>query len=135
MEVMLVLVILGILGSMAAMFISGAQKDAMMRATAAEIATLETAVQQYHLAMFQYPNGQDGLRALIEQPSGDQNNRWKGPYIEPSNDLKDPWMNTYEFETIQVGDTTGGTQGFVISSAGPDGAMGTEDDVKSTDQY
>lgn len=131
MEVMLVLVILGILGSMAAMFLSGAQKNAMKQATATEISTLKTAVQQYHLHMFQYPTGQDGLQALVEQPSGDQNNRWKGPYIEPNNDLKDPWMNAYEIETTQV---AGDNQGFIISSAGPDGSMGTEDDVRSTDQ-
>lgn len=131
MEVMLVLVILGILGSMAAMFISGAQKDAMARATATEISTLETALTQYHLAMFQYPTGQDGLRALIEQPSGDQSGRWTGPYIEVNNDLKDPWMNDYEltFETIN------NSQQPIIKSAGPDGAMGTEDDISSQDQY
>ena len=132
MEVMLVLVILGILGSMAAMFISGAQKDAMMKATATEIQTLETAVYQYHLAMFQYPTGQDGLQALIEQPSVDQNNRWKGPYIEPNNDLKDPWLTAYEIEPVQV---AGGQQSFIIRSAGPDKAMNTEDDVTSQDQF
>lgn len=130
MEVMLVLVILGILGSMAAMFISGAQKDAMRRATATEISTLETALQQYHLAMFQYPSGQDGLQSLIEQPSGDQNNRWTGPYIDPDNDLKDPWMNEYEYEI----ENQNGSQAVVIRSAGPDGAMNTEDDVTNRDQ-
>jgi len=131
MEVMLVLVILGILGSMAAMFISGAQDDAMRRATATEISTLETALKQYRMAMYSYPSGQDGLQALIEQPSGDQNNRWRGPYLEPGNDLKDPWGNEYDvsFPTI-----TGGAQGILIKSAGPDGAMNTEDDISSNDQ-
>lgn len=130
MEVMLVLVILGILASMAAMFLSGAQKDAMRRATATEISTFETALKQYHLAMFQYPSGQDGLQALVTQPSGDQNNRWTGPYIEPDNDLKDPWMNEYDIEFPMIN----GSQGIIIRSAGPDGAMNTEDDITSNDQ-
>ena len=132
MEVMLVLVILGILGSMAAMFLAGTQDTAMKQATATEISTFETAVQQYRMHMLQYPTGSDGLQALVEQPSGDSNGRWKGPYIEPNNDLKDPWMNMYEIETMQVNGST--QQTFIIRSAGPDGAMGTEDDVSSQDQ-
>ena len=80
--------------------------------------------------MYQYPTGQDGLQALIEQPSGDQNGRWAGPYVDPTNDLKDPWMNEYDlsFENIN------GNQMPVLRSAGPDGAMNTDDDVASTDE-
>lgn len=131
MEVMLVLVILGILGSMAAMFISGAQDDAMRRTTAVEISAIETALKQYRLAMYQYPSSQDGLQALIQQPSGDQNGRWRGPYLEPNNDLKDPWGNDYDVEYPQV---AGNQQTILIRSAGPDGAMNTDDDVTSQDQ-
>ena len=133
MEVMLVLVILGILGGMAAMFLAGAQDDAMRRATAAEINTIETALKQYRLAMLQYPTGQDGLQALIEQPSGDQNNRWRGPYLEPDNDLKDPWGNDYDIEYPTV--AGGNQQTILIRSAGPDMAMNTEDDITSQDQF
>lgn len=131
MEVMLVLVILGILGSMAAIFISGAQKDATRRAAKAEIDTLSAALDRYHLTMMSYPTAQDGLRALIEQPSNDQNNRWaqSGPFIKPNNDLKDPWGNDYEYEA----NASNGSP--VISSVGPDGSSGTEDDVSSEDQF
>ena len=129
MEVMLVLVILGILGSMAAIFISGAQKDALRKSTYAEIQVLETALENYHINMFSYPTGQDGLNALLEPPSNNTNNRWAGPYLK-NNDLKDPWGNAYQYET-----QTQGTQTyFTISSAGPDGSHGNEDDISSDDE-
>ena len=132
MEVMLVLVILGILGGMAAMFIAGQQDAAMRRATAVEIGVIETALKNYRLSMLQYPSGQDGLQALIEQPSGDQNNRWTGPYLEPDNDLKDPWGNDYDVEFPTV---AGNKQTILIRSAGPDMAMNTDDDITSQDQF
>ena len=135
MEIMLVLVILGILGGMAAMFLAGAQDNAMRRATAAEISAFETALKQYRLDMMQYPTSQDGLRALIEQPSGDQKGRWNGPYIEPDNDLLDPWDNEYELSFEQVTNGTSNQQTIVIQSAGPDRAMNTDDDIRSTDQF
>ena len=130
MEIMLVLVILGILGSMAAMFVSGAQKNAMRKTTKAEISVLVEALERYHLDMFQYPGGQDGLQALLTPPSNDQANRWAGPYIK-NNDLKDAWGNDYDYQQVT------GTPGveFTITSAGPDGSMGSEDDVSSVDQF
>ena len=57
MEVMLVLVILGILGSMAAIFISGAQKDAMRKTTATEISTLIFGTRALPSEHVPIPNG------------------------------------------------------------------------------
>lgn len=135
MEVMLVLVILGILGSMAAMFVSGAQKNAMRRTTRAEISSFATALDRYHLDMLSYPSGQDGLQALVSPPSNDQSNRWAGPYIKTNNDLKDPWGNDYQYEQTNNSSGNQGGASFTIKSAGPDGSVGTEDDVSSDDQF
>ncbi len=132
MEVMLVLVILGILGSMAAMFVSSARKDALRKTTKAEIDVLVNAIDRYSLNMLTYPQQQDGLQALLTKPSSDTNNRWAGPYIKPNNDLKDAWGNTYEYELQDYGNGAGG---FLITSAGPDGSSGSEDDVTSDDQF
>ena len=122
MEVMLVLVILGILGSMAAIFLRGAQTKAWIRSTRAEIAVFEAGLEAYHIDNFSYPQQQDGLQALLTKPSNAQN--WTSPYIKP-NDLKDPWGNDYKYELDS------GTGEPVISSAGPDGSTGTEDDITS----
>lgn len=132
MEVMLVLVILGILGSMAAMFVSSARKDALRKTTKAEIDVLVNAIDRYSLNMLANPPAQDGLQALLERPSSDSNNRWAGPYIKPNNDLKDAWGNPYEYEEVDYGN---GQRGILITSAGPDGSVGTDDDVTSDDQF
>ena len=129
MEVMLVLVILGILGSMATMFLRGAQKNAYMRAARAEIAAFETGLEQYQLMMLNYPSQQDGLQALLEAPSGSSNEgarSWQGPYIKQHN-LQDPWGNPYRYELLSADQ-------YKITSSGPDGSEGTEDDVTSLDQ-
>lgn len=131
MEVMLVLVILGILGSMAAMFVSSARKDALRRTTKAEIDVFVNAIDRYEMHMLAPPPSQDGLRALIEQPSNDANNRWAGPYIKPNNDLKDAWGNEYSYDLEQIGTQ----QVVVIKSGGPDGSVGSEDDITSDDQF
>ena len=132
MEVMLVLVILGILGSMAAMFVQSARKDALRKTTKAEIDVLITACERYSLSMLNDPPAQDGLQALLTKPSSDTNNRWAGPYIKPGNDLKDAWGNEYIYEQEDLGNSQ---MGVVIKSAGPDGSVGTADDVSSNDQF
>lgn len=130
MEIMLVLVILGILGSMAAMFVQSAQKNGMRKAAQAEISSFETAIDRYLMDMYTNPSPQDGLQALLQKPSSDTNNRWAGPYIK-NNDLKDPWGNDYSYEQEDLGN---GNMGVVIKSAGPDGSMGTMDDIVSSSQ-
>lgn len=132
MEVMLVLVILGILGSMAAMFVQSARKDALRKSTKAEIDVLVSAIDRYQMSMLNYPMAQDGLQALLQKPSSDSMNRWAGPYIKPNNDLKDPWGNEYIYEEEDLGN---GASGFVIKSPGPDGSIGSQDDVTSNDQF
>ena len=123
MEIMLVLVILGILGSMAALFLRGTQRTALIKATRAEISVFESALDQYHLFMNTYP--QDGLQAL--QTNTSSSPKWTGPYIK-QNDLLDEWGNTYQYALdAETGEPT-------ITSAGPDGSIGTEDDIHNKDQ-
>jgi general secretion pathway protein G len=132
MEVMLVLVILGILGSMAAMFVQSARKDALRKSTKAEIDVLVSAIDRYSMNMLADPLPQDGLQALLTKPSSDTSNRWAGPYIKPNNDLKDAWGNDFIYEQEDLGN---GNFGFVIKSPGPDGSVGNMDDVTSNDQF
>ena len=64
MEVLLVLVILVILGSMAGIFIRGAQKRARADAARAQIGLFEEAVKMYEMHVLQYPSMSEGLEAL-----------------------------------------------------------------------
>ena len=122
MEVLLVLVILVILGSMAGIFIRGAQKKARIDAARTQIGMLESAIKLYELNMMQYPSGSEGLQALITA-SGDSTN-WSGPYLDAREVPLDPWNNPYQYQLEN-------TEVYRIWSFGADGVDGTEDDISS----
>ena len=121
MEVLLVLVILVILGSMAGIFIRGAQKKARVDAARSQIGIFENAIKLYELNMMQYPSSSEGLQSL-RNPTGDQTN-WTGPYLDREVPL-DPWNNPYQYQLEN-------TEVYRIWSFGPDGVDGTEDDISN----
>jgi general secretion pathway protein G len=121
MEVLLVLVILVILGSMAGIFIRGAQKRARADAARAQIGLFEQAIKMYEMHVQQYPSMSDGLEALV-QPSSDIPG-WSGPYLDKQVPL-DPWNNPYQYELANA-------DVYRIWSFGPDGVDGTADDISS----
>ncbi len=124
MEVLLVLVILVILGSMAGVFIRGARKKANADAARSQIGMLENAVKLYELNAQAYPNTTDGLAVLITPPANATADTWAGPYLDKREVPLDPWRNPYQYELIDV-DT------FRIWSIGPDGIDGSDDDISS----
>lgn len=122
MEVLLVLAILVILGSMVGIFFQGARKKALVQATTAQISMFEEMMEHYSLDVGSYPSTQQGLQALRTPPSDIANpQKWGGPYAKK--DIPpDPWGNPYQYE--QSGEQ------FQISSWGPDGQEGTDDDIR-----
>jgi general secretion pathway protein G len=89
-----------------------------------------TALKLYRLHMGRFPEGEDGLRMLLEPPdSGDEEEekKWQGPYIESENMLNDPWGNEYHYRFPgEINEDT-----YEMWSDGPDEEDGTEDDVKT----
>ncbi|MCA9249077.1 MAG: type II secretion system major pseudopilin GspG, partial [Planctomycetales bacterium] len=124
MEVLLVLVILVVLGSMVGVFIRRAQKTADVNATKSQIGLFEQGLEMYQLEIKNYPTTQQGLVALRELP-GDLANpdKWNGPYLK-KDVPRDAWDNEYQYELIDA-DT------YRIWSFGPDGQDGTDDDIES----
>ncbi len=121
MEVLLVLVILVILGSMAGLFLRGAQKKALVNAARAQIGSLKAAVDMYEIDLRNYPA--EGLNALRQPPANLRNpDRWGGPYLDTDVPL-DPWDSPYRYELINP-------DNFKIWSLGPDGTDGTDDDIR-----
>lgn len=117
-EVLLVLVILVVLASLVGVSIFSAQKQALEKAAKTQVEGIENAIKVYRLNMNKVP---ETLDDLLTQPSGDKNNKWKGPYLEGESVPLDPWDNEYQYEVS-------GADGKVWSM-GPDGASGTEDDI------
>ncbi len=122
MEVLLVLVILVILGSMAGIFIRGARNKAMIDAARSQIGMFESAIDLYELNMMSFPSSAEGLQALI-QPTGDTTN-WTGPYLDKKEVPLDPWGNPYQYQLVD-------TETYQLWSYGPDGVDQTEDDIRN----
>mgnify|MGYP003348425235 CR=1 FL=1 len=83
-----------------------------------QIANISTALDAMALDTGRYPTAQEGLRALIEAPSGME--RWDGPYLKKL--PKDPWSNDYVYRGPQ------GSSSYEILCYGADGSPGGDGD-------
>jgi len=118
-EVLLVLVILVALGSMVGIFIRRAQQQADIDIAKSQMGLLKTPLKQFAMVVKRFPTSEEGLEALRVAPADAA--LWNGPYLEDDVPL-DPWGNEYIYELID-------SETYEISSAGPDGIPGNEDDV------
>ena len=122
-ELLLVLMILGILAAIVVPKITGRSEDARKQATVTQISAFKTALNTFEVDNGYYPKGQNGLVDLIQRPRDAQS--WHGPYLDTDSVPKDPWGNAYSY----VCPGRNNTSSFDISSAGPDGQAGNEDDI------
>lgn len=114
-ELLVVVAILGILGTIAIQNVTEHLKTANITAAQASVKSLSEAVTSYYIKNKKLPNS---LNQLVEGSDDDP------PILEGGEGaLIDPWDNEYTFETHG--------KRFVIISAGPDGEKGTEDDIRS----
>jgi general secretion pathway protein G len=95
-EIMVVVVILGLLAAIIVPTIVGKVDDARVAKAKQDIRSLETALTMYYLDNSKYPTNEQGLTALVTQPTDPTIRNWKaGGYIERIS--KDPWGNDYQF--------------------------------------
>jgi len=113
-ELLVVLIILGLLGSMVLPRLMGQAEGAKVKAAKAQIQQLVNAVDTYYLDNGEAPRR---LEDLVQAP-GDAPN-WNGPYVKPSL-LKDPWHEAYVYRN------PGDHGDFDILSFGPDKSAGGE---------
>ncbi len=126
-EVLLVLIILVIIGSLAANVFTGTQDRASINAAKANVSSLiPAAISRYRLDFNKYPSK---LEDLWEEPSDeDEKKNWTDAYLEP---LKpDPWGNDYEY----LAEGKKNPDKYDLWSNGPDGKSGTEDDIGNWDE-
>ncbi len=124
-EVLLVLVILVIIGSLAVVAYIPMQRGAYINAADAQIKAFKTPLQAYRLALGDFPTTSQGLQALREMPSDvTATEKWLGPYLDSQVPL-DPWGNEYRYENPGKHQADWPD----IWSYGPDGTDGTEDDI------
>ncbi|OEU67370.1 MAG: type II secretion system protein GspG [Desulfobacterales bacterium S5133MH16] len=122
-ELMVVIVILGILAGLIIPRIMGRPEEAKQLKAKMQIESLETALKLYKLDSGMYPDTEQGLQALIEQPeTGIVPKNWrKQGYLEKGRLPKDPWGNEFVYLSPGVhGD-------YDIISYGADGVPDGED--------
>lgn len=129
MEVLLVLVILAVLGSLAIPMLSSTQKKALMDNAKIQANSISNAVDMFYIDMNRYPTSDEGLDVLVNEPSSKPSGvaKWRGPYLKK--EPIDPWGNPYKI--LEKGKHN--PNGVDIYSMGPDGEDGTEDDVGNWD--
>jgi general secretion pathway protein G len=107
-EIMVVIVIIGVLGSALAVGVFGMLGDAKMDACKAQIATVGGVIEAYEARHGEFPGS---LQELVEA---------KHAKLKAGN-LKDPWMRDLVYGAQN--------EGFTLCSTGEDKKSGTEDDI------
>ena len=122
-EIMAVVVIMGMLMGLVGVGVF-AQVDKARRTTAkAQISQIESALEFYRMDNSKYPTALEGL---IKQPS-DAKTFPRGGYLRKASALKDPWDQPYNYQNPG----TKNPHGVDLSTAGPDGIAGNDDDVNN----
>lgn len=117
-ELMVVLAIIGILAALVVPNVLNRADDARVTAARTDIGNLMQALKLYRLDNQRYPSAEQGLQALVAQPSaGPAPLNWK-PYIDKL--PNDPWGKPYQYMNP-------GLKGEVdVLSLGADGQVGGE---------
>jgi general secretion pathway protein G len=122
-EVMVVIVIIGMMLSVVVPNLMGSQETAKLQKAVQDVTALENSLSMYKLDNYDYPSTEQGLEALTEQTDIEPVPR-RFPddgYVKRL--PKDPWGNDYLL-------LNPGEQGKMdVFTAGPDGEVGTEDDI------
>ena len=122
-EILIVITILGILASLIAVRVMDRPGEARRMKAQLDIKTLENALKLFKLDNAFYPTTDQGLSAIVEQPSvGRLPGKWReGGYLEKSVVPKDPWGNDYNYMSPGVNN-----RDFDLWSYGADGEEGGE---------
>jgi len=123
-ELVVVIVIVAILAAIIVPRFMGRAEDAKVSATSASIKSFKTQLDLYAVDTGHPPTTSQGLQALITNPGI---KGWNGPYLKDVTTVpKDAWDHDYVYK--QPGENG---RDYDIVSSGPDGQMGTADDIQS----
>jgi general secretion pathway protein G len=121
-EIMLVVTIIALLLGTAIYKLGGNVEYARHTTVAADIQSISTQLKLYESMNGYYPTTEQGLQALVTQPTSDpQPQRWYQLLKEMP---KDPWRSNYIYLSPGRKDPSG----FDLYSAGPDHKADTADD-------
>ena len=125
-EIMVVVVILGILAALVAPNVIRRIDDARVTKAKQDIRAYETALNLYRMDNFRYPTTDQGLEALVKQPTDPNIRNWKqGGYIDGLK--KDPWGFDYAY--IAPGTHGGEYDLYTLGADNQPGGEGPDADI------
>jgi general secretion pathway protein G len=120
-ELLLVMVILVVLAAVVVPKFADRGKQARDTAARTDVKSLETAIDAFEIDNGRYPTSEEGLQALVSNPSGLPN--WRGPYVKSI--PADPWGQPYSY----VYPGSHNASSYDLASFGPDMHEGGIDDI------
>jgi general secretion pathway protein G len=124
-EIMAVVLIIGLLGTIVGTAIFGQIDRARVTTARSQMKQIEAALDFYRMDNGRYPTTDQGLEALVSPPSIEpvpRNYRPEG-YLQGGRVPRDPWENPYEY--LAPGEHN--AYSFDLWSLGADGEPGGED--------
>lgn len=121
-ELVIVMAIIALLAGLVGPLLFNRLSESKVKATSAQIEMLATALDMFRLENGRYPNQDEGLKALVEQPMDLAT--WSGVYLRKRQLPKDGWGREFIYE---VPANKGGIE-YDLYSLGADGETGGEDD-------
>jgi general secretion pathway protein G len=128
-ELMVVIVILAALATLVAPKFFGQKEQALRTQAKVQIRNIEQALQLFYVDNGFYPSTEQGLQALVEQPSiGRIPRKWReGGYLDKV--PKDPWGLDYVY--ISPGVNKKEYDILSYGADGQEGGEGTDADIQS----
>lgn len=120
-ELLLVMVIVVVLAGVVVTRFGNRTEQARQTRAKADISAISTAIDAFEVDCGRFPSNEEGLGALLSQPSNVQD--WRGPYFKQSTIPVDPWNNAYVYRFPGQHNTSG----YDLFSMGPDGREGNDD--------
>lgn len=98
MELMIVIIILGLLAALVMPSLTGKSEEAKQKLVCIQMKNISQALKMFKVDNGRYPTTEEGLEALMKNPSPDDlPNYAKSGYLEDNNLPKDPWGHPFVY--------------------------------------
>ena len=125
-EIMVVVIIIGLLAAVIVPQVIDKVDQARITKAKSDIQGLETALQMYRLDNSKYPTTDQGLAALVTQPTDPSIRHWRvGGYLQRIS--KDPWGVEYQYQA--PGSHSKEYDLFTLGADGQPGGDGVNADI------
>lgn len=121
-EIMAVVIIMGLLVGAVGIAVMGQVDRARVMTTRTKIAQIESALEFFRMDNSRYPSTEQGLEALIREPSSGVRNYPTGGYLKKKDGLMDAWSEPFQY--LNPGQRN--PSSFDVWSLGADGQPGGE---------